>query len=78
MIMKTRRLFFNRLFLFFKWNSEFLEASTLKLSKETGWFHISMWTLTAVDFFYLDRLFVKVEIPERSPTLTLKQRQVSP
>ena len=31
-----------------------------------------LWSLTAVDFFDLDRLFVKGEIPECSPTLTLK------
>ena len=61
-----------RLSLIFKWNSELLEASTLKSSKETGWSHISIWSLTAVDLFDLDRLFVKGEIPECSPTLTLK------
>ena len=37
-----------------------------------------LWSLTAVDFFDLDRLFVKGEIPECSPTLTLKCRHVSP
>ena len=55
----------------FKWNSELLEASTLKSSKETGWSQINILSLTAVDFFDLDRLFVKGEIPECSPTLTL-------
>ena len=59
----------NRLSLICKWNSELLEASTLKSSKETGWSHISIWSTTDVDF--LD-LFVKGEIPECSPTLTLK------
>ena len=49
-----------------------LEASNLKSSKEADWLHISMWSLTAVDFFDLDHLFVKGEIPEYSPTLTLK------
>ena len=53
-------------------NSELLEASTLKSSKETGWSQINIWSLTAVGFFYLDRLFVKGEITECSPTLTLK------
>ena len=54
------------------WNSELLEASTLKSSKETGWSQINIWSLTAVDFLDLDRLFVKGEILECSPTLTLK------
>ena len=58
--------------LIFKWNSELLAASTLKSSKETGWLQISIWLLTAVDFFDLDRLLVKGQIPECSPTLTLK------
>ena len=49
-----------------------LEASTLKSSKETGSSPINIWSLTAVYFFDLDRLFVKGEIPEFSPTLTLK------
>ena len=49
----------NRLSLIFKWNSELLEASTLKSSKETGWSHISIWFLTAVLIFDLDHLFVK-------------------
>ena len=40
-----------------------------------GWLHISIWSLTAVDFFDLDRLFVKDEIPEYSPPLILKWRQ---
>ena len=53
-------------------NSELLEVSTLKLSKETGWPQINIWSLTAVNFFDLDRLFVKGEIPEYSSTLTLK------
>ena len=51
---------------------ELLGASSLKSSKKTGWLQISMWSVTAVDFFDLDRLFVKGEIPECSPTLTLK------
>ena len=34
--------------------------------------------LKAADFFDLDRLFVKGKMPECSPTLTLKWRQVSP
>ena len=58
--------------LIFKWNSELLEARTLKSSKETGWSQISIWSLTTVDFFDLDRFFVKDEISECSPTLTLK------
>ena len=58
----------------FKWNSELLEASSLKLSKETGWSQINIWSLTAVDFLDLNRLFVKGEIPECSPTLTLTCR----
>ena len=53
-------------------NSDLLEASTLKSSKEAGWSQINIWSLTAVEFFDLDRLFVKGEIPECSPTLTLK------
>ena len=53
-------------------NSDLLEASTLKASKEAGWSQINIWSLTAVEFFDLDRLFVKGEIPECSPTLTLK------
>ena len=61
-----------RLSLIFEWNSELLEASTFKSPKETGWLHISMWSLMAVHFFDLHRLFVKGEIPECSPTLTLK------
>ena len=60
-----------RLSFIFKDNSELLELSTLKSSKETGWLHISIWSLAAVDFFYLDRFFVKADIPECSPTLTL-------
>ena len=48
----------------FKWNSELLEANTLKLSKKTGWSQINIWSLTAVDFLDLDCLFVKGEIPE--------------
>ena len=52
--------------------SKLLEASTLKSLKETGWSHISIWSLTAVDFFDLNRLCVKSEIPECSLTLTLK------
>ena len=60
------------------WNSELLESSTLKSSKETGWSQINIWSLMAVDFLDLDRLFVKGEIPECSPTLTLKWRHVSP
>ena len=59
-------------FFIFKWNSELLGASTLKSSKETGCSQISIWSLTAVGFFYLDGLFVKGETPECSPTLTLK------
>ena len=50
---------------------ELLEASTLKSSKETGWSQwsqISIWSLTTIDFFDLDRLFVKGKIPECSPT----------
>ena len=53
-------------------NSDLLEPSTLKSSKEAGWSQINIWSLTAVEFFDLDRLFVKGEIPECSPTLTLK------
>ena len=34
------------------------EARTLKSSKETDLSHISMWSLTTVDFFDLHRLFV--------------------
>ena len=49
-----------------------LEASALKSSKEAGWSQISIWLLAAVDFFDLDRLFVKGEISECSLTLTLK------
>ena len=45
-----------------------LEASFFKLSKETGWSQISIWSLAAVHFliffFDLDCLFVKGEIPE--------------
>ena len=67
-----------RLYLIFKWNSELLEASILKSSKETGWSHISIWSLTNADFFELNRLFVKGETPECSLTLTLKWRLVSP
>ena len=58
--------------LIFKWNSELLAASTLKSSKETDWLQISIWSLTDVYFFDLDRLFVKGKIPECSPNLTLK------
>ena len=47
----------------FKWNSELREASTLKLSKETGWSQISIESLTAVDIFDFDRLMVIGEIP---------------
>lgn len=50
-----------RLSLIFKQNSELLEAINLKLSKETTLLRISMWYLTAVRFFYLDHLFVKVK-----------------
>ena len=62
----------NKISLIFKWDSELIEASTLKSSKETGWLQINRWSLTTVDFFDLDHLFVKGEIPECSPTLTLK------
>ena len=51
-----------RLSLTFKWNSELLEASTVKLPKESSWLYIRIWSLTAVDFFDLDGLFVKAEI----------------
>ena len=61
-----------RLSLIFKWNSELLEASTLKSSKETSSSHISIWPLKALDFFYLDRLFVKGKMPEWGATQTLK------
>ena len=61
-----------RLSLIVKWNSELIKASTLKSSKETNWSQINIWSLTAVDLFDLDRLFIKGEIPECSPTLTLK------
>ena len=64
--------YIKRLSLVFKWDSELLEASTLKLPKEAGWSHISIWSLTPIDFLDLDRLFTKGEIPECSPTLTLK------
>ena len=50
----------------------FTKTSTLKSSKETVWSQINIWSLTAVDFFDLDCLIIKGEIPERSPTLTLK------
>ena len=43
-----------------------------KVVKETGWSQINIWSLTAVDFLDLDRLFVKGEIPEYSPTLNFK------
>ena len=52
------------------------EARTLKLSKETTWSHISMWSLTAVDFFDLNGLFVKIETTECSLTLNSKWHQV--
>ena len=47
-------------------------SQDFKIVKKTGWIHISMWSLKAVDFFDLDRLFVKGEVTECSPTLTLK------
>ena len=49
----------NRLSLIFKWNSELLEASTLKPPKETGWSQVNIWSLTALDFFDLGRLKIK-------------------
>ena len=54
----------DKLSLIFKWNSELVEASTLKQRKETGWSQVNIWSLTAVDFFDLGRLFVKGEITE--------------
>ena len=70
--------------LIFKWNSELLEARTLKLWSHyvmvTTWLHMvhCTWSLTAVDFINLDCVLVKGELPECSPTLNLEWRQVSP
>ena len=60
-----------RLSLVLKWNTELLEASNLKLSKGTGWSQIGIWPLMAVDFFDWGHLFVKGQISECLPTLTL-------
>ena len=65
-----------RRFLIFKRNSELLEARDLKSSKESNWYHIG--SLTSVEFFDLDSLFIKGEIPECSPDLNLKWQRVSP
>ena len=52
----------------------FTVSQSFSKNKQRGW----GLELKAADFFDLDRLFVKGEMLERSPTLTLKWRQVSP
>ena len=42
----------NRLSMIFKWNSELLEARTLKSSKETGWSQISIFSFNGCWFFF--------------------------
>ena len=42
-------------------NSELLEASTLKSSKETGWSEINIWSLAAVAFFIWTVCSLKVK-----------------
>ena len=44
----------------FKWNSELLEVSTLKYLKQSSCSHISMWSLTAVEFFLDQQLHEEV------------------
>ena len=75
-----------RLSLLFEWSSRVTGGKHFKVvkrnwlvtnehmffSKETCWSQMGTWSLTAVDSFYLDRLFVKGEISHCSPTLTLK------
>ena len=58
----------------FKWDSELLEASTLKSPKETGWSQIRIWSLMAAYFFYLDCLFDKdLDLPnEKTNFLKVK------
>ena len=74
LVVKIQNLFLNHESRPIKSNPKtFNPSKNFKSVKETTQSHISMESLTVVDFFDLDHLFFKGEIPECPPALKWQQ-----